>query len=207
MAIIMSRDSKFYTLANAIAPRAISSSTNATPIVVTTAAAHGFTTGDNVTINGHATNTAANGTWVVTVTGASTFSLDGCVGNGVGGATGVYAIRAGRIDVRDFRTAVLAFDTDGGGDAAFTVKMVGSIAKDIPDFADSQSPSNQYDFLDAIDLEDGAATPGDTGFVVATADDNRQYEVNINGIKWLSVLPTAGTAGELTVTARLFTNT
>lgn len=66
----------------------ISSSTNATPIVVTTASAHGYSTGDTVFIEGHKVNTNANGRWAITVTGASTFSLNGSVGNGVGVATG-----------------------------------------------------------------------------------------------------------------------
>lgn len=66
----------------------ISSSTNATPIVITTASAHGYQTGDTIRIEGHTTNTAANGLWTITVTGASTFSLNGSTGSGVGGATG-----------------------------------------------------------------------------------------------------------------------
>lgn len=70
---------------------AISSSTNASPIVVTTATAHGLTTGDRAVVRQHATNNAANGTWTVTVTGANTIELDGSTGNGVGGATGTVA--------------------------------------------------------------------------------------------------------------------
>lgn len=69
-------------------PVAIASSTNATPIVVTTAAAHNYTTGQRATIAGHTVNLAANGTWLITVTGATTFRLEGSVGVGVGGATG-----------------------------------------------------------------------------------------------------------------------
>lgn len=65
----------------------IVSSTNATPIAVT-ATAHGYTSGDTVTIAGHTVNTNANGTWIITVTGANTFTLTGSAGNGVGGATG-----------------------------------------------------------------------------------------------------------------------
>lgn len=74
--------------------RQIASSTNATPIVITTAVAHGFTTGDIVSITGHVTNTAANGIWAITAASASVFSLTdpitggNAVGNGVGGATG-----------------------------------------------------------------------------------------------------------------------
>lgn len=78
----------------------IASSTNATPIVVT-ATAHGFANGDFVFIDGHATNTAANGLWQIGGVAANTFNLlsfiDGTtnsVGNGVGGATG-YAVCLG----------------------------------------------------------------------------------------------------------------
>jgi len=62
--------------------KAITDATNASPIVVTTAAAHGLTTGDNLTIELVQGNAAANGTWFVTVTGATTFSLDASVGDG-----------------------------------------------------------------------------------------------------------------------------
>jgi len=65
----------------------IVSSTNATPIVVTTAA-HGYSTGQTVQITGHTTNTNANGTWEITVLSSTTFSLDTSTGNGVGGASG-----------------------------------------------------------------------------------------------------------------------
>jgi hypothetical protein len=69
------------------APVNISSSTNANPSVVTTAIAHGYTTGDVVEIAGHTTNTNAVGTWVVTVVTSTTFSIPQSA-NGAGGATG-----------------------------------------------------------------------------------------------------------------------
>lgn len=78
----------------------ISSSTNATPIVITTSAAHGFTNGDLVYIADHTTNTSANGIWTITAASGSVFSLtdpvsgNNAVGNGVGGATG-YAVNLG----------------------------------------------------------------------------------------------------------------
>lgn len=79
---------------SAVGCRQIASSTNATPIVITTSVAHGFTTGDIVVITGHVTNTAANGIWAITAASGSVFSLtdpilaSNVVGNGVGGATG-----------------------------------------------------------------------------------------------------------------------
>jgi len=68
-------------------PVAISSSTGTNPAVITTASAHGYTTGDVVEILGHAVNTAANGTWVITVISSTTFSIPQ-PGNGTGAATG-----------------------------------------------------------------------------------------------------------------------
>jgi hypothetical protein len=197
-------DSKTYTLFNAAAPRAIASSTNASPIKITTAAAHGYSTGDKVSIIGHLVNTAANGQWTITVVDADEFTLNGSVGNGVGVATGTHSPKAKNAFCQDFRHAVLAVDSDGGGDAAFTVKFVGSIQDTPPDFAKPQSATNQYEFIQVVDLEDSAAVDGDTGITLAAADTNRMFEVNVNGLRWVSVLFTAGTAGELTVKARLF---
>ncbi len=66
----------------------IASSTNATPIVVTTSTPHGLASNDIATIASHLVNTNANGTWKVTVLSGTTLSLGGSVDNGVGGATG-----------------------------------------------------------------------------------------------------------------------
>lgn len=60
----------------------VSAATNATPIAITTTANHGLSTGDVVQINSVGGNTAANGTWIVTSTGLTTFTLDGSAGNG-----------------------------------------------------------------------------------------------------------------------------
>ena len=65
------------------ATKSITSSTNATPIAITSTA-HGYSTGDTVVITGHNTNTNANGTWEITNTGANTFTLDGSVGTATG---------------------------------------------------------------------------------------------------------------------------
>ena len=61
--------------------KVITGATNATPIVITSVA-HGLTTGNVVAIKNVLGNTAANGTWTVTVVDANTFSLQTSVGNG-----------------------------------------------------------------------------------------------------------------------------
>jgi hypothetical protein len=80
--------------------KAITSTTNATPVVVTTSAAHGFSNGDIVCIAGVATGTVANNIWKITAASGSVFSLvnvfDGTtnsVGNGVG--SGGYVVNLG----------------------------------------------------------------------------------------------------------------
>jgi len=111
----------------------------------------------------------------------------------------------------DFRHAIFYFATDGGGDAALTVKFQGSIGKGIgsnmdvaPAFGSAASVTNMWDYIEVVDLEDGAAIDGDTGISVATADDYRILEANINGLQYLCARVTARTEGEVTVVVRLF---
>jgi len=116
------------------------------------------------------------------------------------GATGI----GNNIFCKDFTHAILHFDTDGGGDAALTAKLVGSVKEDCPDFTAAQTMSNSYDFIQMKDLEDGSSIDGDIGFVVVTADNHRIFEVNVNGLNWLNVRITARTQGELTVFVTLY---
>ena len=60
---------------------AVTGATFATPIQITTTTPHGLSTGNPAIVAGVLGNTSANGEWVVTVTGASTFTLNGSVGN------------------------------------------------------------------------------------------------------------------------------
>jgi Ubiquitin-activating enzyme E1 FCCH domain len=61
---------------------AISGTSNATPIVVTTVSNHGFGTGNSVHIAGVLGNLASNGDWTITVITANSFSLTGSTGSG-----------------------------------------------------------------------------------------------------------------------------
>lgn len=104
------------------ATQAITSSTNATPIVVTRAS-HGYANGDTVIVNGHTTNTNANGTWTVANQTANTFELANSVGNGVGGASGtVRNINNGAVNLSGAVTKNVALPRDGetGGQGSKT---------------------------------------------------------------------------------------
>jgi hypothetical protein len=80
-------------------PVAIASSTNANPVVITTAAAHGYVNGDTVEIASHAANTSANGGWIVTTLTSTTFSIP-AAGVGVGSATGTATKHPSDADVQ-----------------------------------------------------------------------------------------------------------
>lgn len=108
------------------------------------------------------------------------------------------------IFVEDFRNASLSFGT--ATSANLTVKFQGSIQDTAPDFTAAQSVSNQWDYIEIVDLQSGAAIDGDTGVAVAGTDDFRLFEANINGLKWINATVTARSAGSVTIKARLFDN-
>lgn len=127
--------------------------------------------------------------------------LDAKAANGAGNA----------IFCRDFRHVMLFIATDGGADAALTVKFQGSIGKgkganmDVaPDFGSAQAVDNMWDYIEVVDLEDGSAIDGDTGIAVATADDYRVVVANIDGLDYINAIVSGRTEGEVTVVARLY---
>lgn len=108
------------------------------------------------------------------------------------------------IDVSDFRNVVLEVASANNTNA--TIKVAGSVSATAPDFTAAQSVSNMYDFVESIDLEDGASVPGDTGLAFAAADDFRLLEVNTNNLRFLTVRITTYVAGNITVKAYPQTN-
>jgi len=108
--------------------------------------------------------------------------------------------------MQDFRNAVLSFATDGWGTAALTVKFQWSIQEEAPDFSAAQSVTNNWDYIEVIDLQSGTAIDWDTWVTVATADDYRLFEANVNGLRWLNARVTTRTQWEVTIKARLFDN-
>lgn len=67
----------------------VTGATNASPIVITSAA-HGLSNGDTVKITGVLGNTAADGIWTVANVAANTFELSNSIGNGVYAAGGTW---------------------------------------------------------------------------------------------------------------------
>lgn len=210
-----------YTILDGVTPQAITSSTDATPIVISKAS-HGYSTGNQVVINGHATNIAANGIFKITVLSSSTFSLQDIntganiagSGAGAGIATGVVALAPKVLLVQDFLNVVLQVNTSGSFNATF--KVAGSLGKsktntsaqhgDTPNFGATQTPANPYSLIQVVNLATAAAVDGATGITSAGTDLHNTYEVNTNGLKYLTVFPTAWTAGAITIKAMAYSN-
>lgn len=79
----------------------ITAASNASPISVTTSSPHGLSTGQTVFISGVLGNTNANGFWIITVTGATTFTLNGSTVNAPytsGGTVNVCTVAAFQAD-------------------------------------------------------------------------------------------------------------
>lgn len=220
----MQRDYRKITLFDAVTPVAVTSSTDATPIVVT-ATSHGFVTGDRVLIYGHTTNIAANGIFKVVVVTANTFQLKdeftgaSIAGSGGGaGSSGVCMIAPPIVAIKDYVNAILQLSTSGT--ATTTLKVAGSLGKpenqanfgpgsgrkDLVNFGATVSPSNAYGFLQVIDLDTGAAVNGATGLVVAGTDVHKLYEININAASQLTVFPISWTQGAITLTLLVTNN-
>lgn len=208
------------TLYDAVTPVAVTSSTDATPIVVT-ASSHGYTNGQRVLIYGHTTNIAANGIFKVYGVTTNTFKLQDEItgadiaGSGAGaGSSGVVVTAPPIIHLSDFRNIIIQVGTSGT--ATTTLKIAGSIGKtplsssgargSMPNFGATVAPSNPYTFLQAINLDTAAAVNGATGLVASGADINNQYEVNVNGQVFLTVFPATWTQGAITVKALMVTN-
>lgn len=195
---------------NAVLPQTVTSSTDATPIVITKTA-HGYSTGDLIMIQGHSTNVAANGIFKIVVLTSSTFALYDyntnlpVAGSGAGaGSGGVMVIAPKILYCADWRNIILAIDTSGSFNG--TIKLAGSLGKpvsnshgDTPNFGATISASNPYSLMQIIPYDTATPVNGATGITSAGTDLHNTYEVNINALKYFCPLLTAWTAGTITL--------
>lgn len=206
------KDTKKYTIFDSVTPVAVTSSTDATPIVVT-ATAHGFSTGSTVLIFGHTTNVAANGIYKVTRLTADTFSLQNLntgasiAGSGGGaGSGGICVVAPKIISVKEFENININLHTSSSANC--TLKAVGSLGLkdssqtshgDVPNFGATQSASNPWTYVAIQNIDSGTVLAGSTGVVLTGTDTNSQYTTGTNGINYFTVIPTAWSAGVISI--------
>lgn len=150
----MTIGSKTFTF---IGPTAITSSSVANPTTVTTGAAHGLSTGNQVTIAGHSGSTPdINGTHIITVTGASTFTIPVNVTVGGTGGTVTKVPSNGQILVDGdiaaaingtdgFNTAHPQVTAEGSGTITIRAIIPGTAANSIVTTETFVSVNNKFD--------------------------------------------------------------
>lgn len=212
------QDFKEYQIWNGVTPKAITSSTNATPTVLTVTS-HGFSTGDQVMVFGHTTNTAANGCYKITRLTADTFSLQdintgaNVAGNGVGGATGSVVAAPKIVWSQEYDSAVL--DLASSGSANMTVKILGSQGDpigtsdqhgDTPNFGATISATNNYSYLQIINNSDSTPIDGSTGVVFSGVDAFQSYKINVEAMKYMTLCISTWTAGAIYAKLTVYKN-
>jgi len=87
--------------------------------------------------------------------------------------------------------------------SSFTIKFVKSNQETQPDFDAAASTTNQWEFVQVVDLDTGATVNGSTGIAVAAAVD-RSFEVNTNGMTWFTAIISSYMSGSATLNMRAF---
>lgn len=201
-----------------LTPQTATSSTDATPIVVTKNS-HGYSTDDIIMLMSHTTNIAANGIYQITRVNANSFSLQNrytdanIAGTGAGaGADGILVLAPKILLVEDFTNVELQFST--ASSANMTVKIAGSQGLplgshtnhgDTPNFGATISSTNPYSYLQMVNLDDNSSLDGSTGIVLTGTDVIRNYEVNTNGMKYICPIVTAWSAGTISMRFKMYT--
>ena len=175
-----------------------------------TSAAHGLIVGNVVEFKTATTLpaglTALTTYYVISVPTVDTFKVSATKGgtsvNVTDTGTGVHTfLKQGsgrRIYVEDFRNVNIAIATDGGGDAAMTIKFASSNEDDSADFDIAQSATNIYDYVELVDNEDGSDIDGDTGLTIS-GDDVRHFAVNTDNVSWVTAIISGRTEGEVVI--------
>ena len=102
------------------------------------------------------------------------------------------------VDVSAFKWIIVS--VVGANSADLTVKCEGSIDTD-DDFS-----TNDNDFIQMRELQDGVAVAGDTGVVFSGSNDTILYNVEVGGLSYINFNVTSWTAGDVTVKIRGFNN-
>ena len=109
------------------------------------------------------------------------------------------------MEVSDFRHLILALNTTGNG--AMVINVQGSIQEAKPTFTSAASPTNQWTYLQIVNLDDQSVVNGTAGITLTGTDINKMYEINTNGIKWVNLIISSWTAGQLYARLKPFEDT
>ena len=120
------------------------------------------------------------------------------------------AVSAGWL-VSDYRNCILQII--GSSDADMKIFIKGSLGRgvelmDAPNFdvrSSARDDASAWDFIEVVDLEDGAAIDGDDG-INLSGNNMRLIEVNINSLDYIAIEATGVIAGTVSVVGSATTN-
>ena len=205
----MSRDTKIYTLMNGFDGTSATFTAATTDVI--TSATHGLSEDSPIQLTTSGTLPAGLSLltiyYAVDVT-TNTFKVSTTTGNGeivditdtgTGTHTWTDSITSNVMFADGRHTAITL---TASGTVAMTVKLVGSNQETAPNFAAAASSTNEYDFIQSIDLQNGDAADGDIGLSGAAlaAAATTQYAANVDLMRWIAVKVTH-TTGTLNVKA------
>lgn len=179
---------------------------------IITSASHGLRDGDIVQFTTTTTLPAGLSlltNYYVKVIDANTFyvssSLNGSTVDITDTGTGTHSfnLKGRTIECEDFKHLVVSVHTSGS--ANMTYKFQGSNQKGV-NFHVAQSTTNRWSYLRSVDLDSGTYVAGATGYSPAGTDENRTFEINTNGIKYICIAITAFTAGTMEANVKKFAN-
>jgi len=105
------------------------------------------------------------------------------------------AATAKTILARDFRNAI--FDVVSATSADQKIQFVASKQEDKPNFDAAVTTTNRWQYVQAIDLNDGSPITGTTGYTFSWVE-SKQFELNLNGEYWIGMKLISGSAGSIT---------
>jgi hypothetical protein len=157
----------------------------------------GLPTGISASTNYYVINATTN-TFQVAAAPASTTAVNF---TSDGSGTNSFNLKGKTIECEEFAHLVVSYNT--ANSANCTIKFQGSLQPDV-NFHTAQSATNRWDYVRCIDLNDGTAIAGDTGVALTGTDDNRLFEINVNGLRSVCVAVTAWSAGTINVSIKRF---
>jgi len=113
------------------------------------------------------------------------------------------------IFAQDYRNIVI--QVTATANASLVYKFQGALALSngqAPDFGAARTEANPWEYVEAIDLQDGSAIDGDTGITLSATPvttNIRLFEININCLDFVSIEVT-WTSGAISASATLSTN-
>jgi len=108
------------------------------------------------------------------------------------------------VSVADSQHLILTLATSNSANCK--IKIYGSAEESSPDFSAAQSVTNIWSPIGIYDLDNGSFSAGSSGIVLTGTDVCKLYEVNSDGLRWITVVVTDYTAGKITAHITQFSN-